>query len=218
MRTLTESLFKLSPPGGLFTETVIRNLFADRSGGARELLLDRAVKAGEVLRIKRGLYVLAPAYRKTDPHPFALAGLIYAPSHVSLETALAYHGLIPEAVYQVASATAKRSRTFDTPLGVFSYRCVPCLDPMAGVEAIKLPAEFWGFVATPLRAIADLVYLNRTISWSKDGPRYLLESLRMEADDLQGLSYERCEEIVAAFRSRRVRFFLENMSKEYGHD
>ncbi len=217
MKTLTESLFKLAPPGGLFNETVIKNLFHDRSRGARELLLDRAIKAGEILRIKRGLYVLAPEYRKTDPPPFTVAALLYPPSHVSLETALSYHGLIPEAVYQVASVTVKRRRTFDTPLGVFSYHCVPSRHPMAGVDAVKLQSTFWAFVATPLRAIADLVYLNHTISWHKDGRRYLLDSLRLEEEDLSGLSYERSAQIIESFRSRRVKSFLENMQKEYGH-
>ena len=41
-----------------------------------------------------------------------LAASLHAPSHVSLESALAYHGLIPEAVYQVASITVARSREF----------------------------------------------------------------------------------------------------------
>ncbi len=218
MKTLTESIFRLAPPGGLFNETVLTNIFPDRSIGARELLLDRAIKAGEVLRIKRGLFVLAPEYRKTDPPLFTVAALLYSPSYISLETALAYHGLIPEAVYQVASVTPKRSHNFETPLGVFSYHSVPCRNPTAGVEGVKLDQSFWAFVATPLRAIADLLYLNRTITWQKDGPGFLLDSLRMEEEDLQGIAFDRYEEILQAFRSRRVKTFLAHMQREYSHD
>lgn len=218
MKSFTEKVFRLAPPGGLFNETVVTNLYPDRSKGARELLLDRAIKAGEILRIKRGLYVLAPEYRKSEPPPFTIAALLYSPSHISLETALAYHGLIPEAVYQVASVTTRRRHVFETPLGVFSYHCVPCQNPAAGVEGVKLHQSFWAFVATPLRAIADLLYLNRAITWQKDGPGFLTNSLRIEDEDLRGISFDRCGEIVRAFRSRRVKHFLEEMQREYAHD
>jgi hypothetical protein len=215
MQTLTEALFMLGPPGGIFDETVVVNLFPDRSQGSRELLINRALKAKEILRIKRGVYVLASAFRKTDPPLFTVASLLLSPSHVSLETALSYHGLIPEAVYQVASVSAQRSRIFNTPLGVFSYRCVPTNQPRAGVEAVRSPEPFWAYVATPLRAIADMVYLNRTITWSKDGVRYLLESLRIEKQDLEEMDFGRFDEIIESFRSCRVKEYLTGMKKEF---
>jgi hypothetical protein len=218
MKTLTEAVFKLSPPGGIFNETVLGNLFPDRSRGARELLLNRALHAGEIVRLKRGMYLLAPEYRKSEPPPWTVAGLLLSPSHVSLETALAYYGLIPEAVYQVASVCTQRSRTFDTSLGVFSYYCVPTKTPRAGVVAITVPAPFWAFAATPLRAIADMVYLNRDVSWQRDGPRYLIESLRIDEGDLRELEFDRYAEIREAFRSRRVRDFLQGMKREFSHD
>ena len=218
MKTLTQALYKLSPPGGIFNSTVLVNLFPDHTQGARELLLNRAAKAGEILRLKRGLYVLASEYRKTAPPPFTVAALLLSPSHVSLETALAYHGLIPEAVYQVASVCTQRSRSFDTPLGVFSYCRVPTSDPRAGVEAVALIDSFWAYVATPLRAIADMVYLNGMVTWGGDGPDYLLESLRIEEQDLRELQFDGHSEIAEAFRSRRVKDFLQGMMKEFSHD
>ena len=119
MQGLTEQVFALGPPGGLFDQTVIRNLFPSISTGARRLLLHRAVDRGEVLRVTRGIYCLADPYRKSQPHPFAVAALLCSPSHVSLESALAHHALIPEAVYGVTSATLQRSREYVTALGHF---------------------------------------------------------------------------------------------------
>ena len=95
MQTLTEKVFKLAPPGGVFDETVIGNLFPDSSNGARALLVHRACQAGEILRLSPGHFVLSPPFRKSEPHPFVLAGILHAPSHISLESALAHHGLIP---------------------------------------------------------------------------------------------------------------------------
>lgn len=218
MKTLTHAVYKLSPPGGIFNETVVGNLFPDRSQGARELLLNRAYKAGEIIRLKRGIYMLASEYRKSTPSQWAIAALLLSPSHVSLETALAYHQLIPEAVYEAVSVSTQRSRSFDTPLGVFSYHCVPTKVPQAGVEALCEPAPFWFYMATPLRAIADMVYLNCEITWQKDGLSYLFESLRMEEQDLLGLKFDRCDEIIRGFRNRRVKEFLKGMQKEFDYD
>lgn len=217
MQNLTELVFKLAPPGGLFDETVVGNLFPDSSAGARALLVHRAYQAGEILRLKPGLFVLAPPYRKTEPHPFVLAAALHAPSHVSLESALAWHGLIPEAVYQVSSVTVARSREFRTPLGVFSFHRVPTRAPRAGVEAVEVSRNAWAFVATPLRAIADLVYLNKSITWKEDGMGYLTDSLRIEEDDLRTLSFEALNEILENLRSRRVRAYLEGLKGVVSH-
>lgn len=217
MQKLTESVFKLAPPGGLFDETVIRNLFPNCSEGARALLVYRSCQAGEVLRLKPGLFLLAAPYRKTELHPFVLAAALHAPSHISLESALSYHGLIPEAVYQVVSVTGTRSREFNTPVGIFSYRRVPAAMPRAGVEAVQVQRNMWAFIATPLRAIADAVYLNREITWKEDGLSYLTDSFRIEEDDLAALSFDVMDEILISLRSSRVRTYLKGLQRALGH-
>jgi hypothetical protein len=143
-----------------------------------------------------------------------IAAMLHAPSHISLESALAHHGLIPEAVRQVSSVTIMRSRTFTTPEGVFSFQRVPARVPRAGVESVKLGAHAWAFVATPLRAIADLVYLNRNVSWSNDGPAYLFESLRIEEDDLKAISAAALPDICESIANRRVAAYLQHLAKE----
>jgi len=217
MQTITERVFKLAPPGGLFDETVIHNLFPDSSDGARALLVHRACQAGEILRLKPGLFVLGPSYRKSEPHPFVLAGVLHAPSHISLESALAHHSLIPEAVYQVSSVTLGRSREFSTPLGVFSFRRVPARAPRAGVEAVAVARNAWAFIASPLRAIADAVYLNKEITWNGNGLGYLTESFRIEEDDLNSLSFEALDVILDSLRNRRVRAYLEGLKGALSH-
>jgi hypothetical protein len=175
------------------------------------------VHAGELLRLKPGLWILAEAFRRTEVHPFVVAARLHGPSHISLESALAHHGLIPEAVYQVASVTVARSRTFATPLGVFTFQRVPARDPRAGVDACRLDPMSWCFVATPLRAIADMVYLNSRVSWAGDGPAYLTESLRIEPDDLDRLSFRPLDAIRRSFRCRRTLDYLNGLHRELKH-
>ena len=205
MQTLTESILRLAPPGGLFDDTVVRNLFPDTTDGARKQLVHRATVAGEVLRLKSGLFILEGQFSKTGrPHPFVVASALHAPSHISMETALSYHGLIPEAVQQIASATSVRSRSYDTPLGVFTFTRVLSSLPRAGVECLKIEPNAWAFVASPLRAIADMVYLNKNVNWAGDGVDYLTESLRIEEDDLAELSFDGADEICSSIKDNRT--------------
>lgn len=217
MQKLTEQIIRLSPPGGFFDNTVVCNLFPDASEGARKQLIHRATRAGEILRLKRGLFLLDKVFRKSELHPFALAAALHAPAHISLETALWHHGLIPEAVYQISSVTTARSQTFSTPVGVFSFDRVPSPNPRAGVEATKLESGEWAFIASPLRAIADAVYLHREINWTRDGLDYCTESLRIEEDDLAQISFVHIEEVCAAVCNRRTRAYLEGLKKAVNH-
>ena len=216
MQTLTERVFRFSPPGGLFDETVVRDLLDDRSEAARRVLVHRAVAAGEIIRLKPGLFLLAPDYRKTDPHPFVIAAMLHSPSHVSLESALAHHGLIPEAVYQVGSVTSMRGRAFETAAGVFSFVRVPAENPRAGVRALKISGRSWVFVAGPLRAIGDLVYTRKRVSWERDGLPFLTESLRIEREDLENMSYDGLDEICGSLRDRRTVDYLRKLAREFG--
>jgi len=213
MQTLTESVFRLAPPGGLFDETAVRNLFPDVSPGARRVLVHRAFQQGEILRLKRGLYCLAPPYRKTDIHPFAIAATLHSPSHISLESALSYHGLIPEVVHEVTSVTTARSRAFETPLGRFSFWRVPANDPRAGVRAVQLDEHGWAFLALPVRAIADLVYLRKGITWARDGLDFLTESLRIDVDELREISAGDFAAVAQSLRNRRTRDYLAGLHK-----
>jgi len=217
MQSLTQKVFHLSPPGGLFDETVVVNAFPDSSPGARALLVHRACQSGEVIRLKPGLFLLAPPYRKSTPHPFQIAAALQFPSHISFESALSHHGLIPEAVFQVSSASISRTREYRTPVGVFSFHCVPVGTPSAGVETVRLEPHAWAFIATPLRAIADLVYVNKAVTWERDGLAYLVESLRIEETDVHTLRLDRLDEILSSFRSRRVRAYLKGLRGAIRH-
>jgi hypothetical protein len=214
MQSLTIKVFKLAPPGGLFDESVVQTLFPDKTTGARRLLVHRAVHHGEVIRLKPGLFCLAEEYRKTHPHPFVLAAALHSPSHISLESALSYHGLIPEAVFAVTSVTARRSRTFKTPLGRFSFVHVPADQPKAGVRSIKIDRNSWAFIAEPVRAIADLIYTRKEISWAADGPAFLTESMRIEEEDLSSISLAGLDEVLSSIRSRRVVQYMTRLRKE----
>jgi hypothetical protein len=120
--------------------------------------LSRWVKGGRLLQLRRGLYALAPPYRKVRPHPFLVANRLVLGSYVSLQSALAYHGLIPEHVPVTTSVTTGRPQHRDNPLGSFEYHHVR-QDLLSGYRVEKLGDGQEALVATPEKALADLVGL-----------------------------------------------------------
>jgi len=84
------------------------------------------------------------------------------------------------------------------------------------VRAVKVDGRSWAFVAEPLRAIADLVYMRKDVSWERDGPLFLTESLRIEREDLENMNFESLDEICRSLRDRRTVDYLISLAREAG--
>lgn len=83
-------------------------LAGDVDSGDVRRQLSRWVKAGRLYQLRRGLYALAPPFQKVKPHPFVIANRMVRGSYVSLQSALAYYGLIPEVVPLTTSVATTR--------------------------------------------------------------------------------------------------------------
>ena len=136
--------------------------------------LSRWVRSGRIQQLRRGLYALAAPYRKTTPHPFLIANHLVQPSYVSLQAALAHHGLIPEAVVVTTSVTTARPGTRQTVLGSFTYRHL-ARDWLLGFREVEISPGQRALIATPEKALLDLVRLTP----SADRPAFLQE-LRLQ--------------------------------------
>lgn len=93
----------------------ITSAFFD-SASKRYGAVNRALKNGILIQLRRGLYLIGKPFKNLIPSNFQIAHSIYGPSYISFESALFYHQWIPEAVYTTTCATAKRTNEFDTPL------------------------------------------------------------------------------------------------------
>ena len=195
---------------GIFTFGDVLTWLPHATRAAVYAHVQRALKSGEVIQLRRGLYHLStsvfPALVSTE----MLANLIYGPSYVSLESALSYHGWIPEAVHNCTSVTSGRPRHFDTPHGRFSYVRIKQTPLMAGVLCEQATGGTF-LVATPLKALADIV-AARGLDWGDSGP--LVSSLRIESEDIDGLTPEDFDMLDGVYYSRRARTFLSGLRKE----
>lgn len=188
------------------------------SAESRYGLVNRAVKAGELLRVKRGLYVLANELREVPVHPFALAQQIMPGSYVTGESALSYHGWIPEAVRSVLSATtAGKSVTYEhEALGSFEFRRMT-VRPGYFLEAVSrevLKGQV-ALVAEPMRALMDLVYL-RKLCWQ--GLGFLLEGLRIDKESLMRTPSIEITPMREVYKTKRELEFVKELLRALGLD
>jgi len=209
MNRLTKSIIA-HIPNPLFTAKELAVL-EPSSDNVRYALVKRAIAGGDMLKIRRGLYALSPLYRKTGINPLSAAQLVYGPSYISLETALSVHGWIPEGVRDITSVALRPPKDFDTPIGHFSYVRVPQKTLYAGVNrGTGDEGQSW-LIASPLKALADYVYCH-TLDWTSKNP--LIDSLRIEEDQLSEMTQADFDELEGNYSSRRVLRFLAGLKKE----
>jgi len=141
----------------LFFDYQIERMFPDESKHQVNVQLARFVRAGVLMRLKRGLYVFS--HGKIDE--MVLANFIYRPSYVSLESALNYYGIIPDVVGNVTSVSPVTTRNFRTGRGVFIYSKIAG-DLYFGRQTVKdSDSEFYFSIAEAEKALLDYVYIRK---------------------------------------------------------
>ena len=167
------------PVSGKMIESDYRQL------GAPSKKVQAMEKEGDLIRLKRGLYVVNPEISGKPISAPLCANHIYGPSYVSLRWALRWYGLIPEQVHRMTSTTIKRSRSFETPIGFFDYYQVK---PSYFSIALRIvhDDDVSFIMATPEKALCDFLlfdsYLpNRSV---KGLMQYLEEDIRLDMEEL----------------------------------
>jgi len=180
------------------------------------------LREGALQPLRRGLYVAGPPLRTTPISLPLVANHLYGPSYVSLDYALALHGMIPEGVAEVTSVTAKPSRSFTTSLGRFSYTHLPLRFYAIGQQLGEGPAGERFLLASPTKALCDRLVLSRKLPpLSRQAMRdWLLHDLRLEPDLLAELSLEELRHCLGTgFKQRQLRTLLlviEALQQELG--
>lgn len=149
-------------------------------------------KKGYIKMVKKGFYIFSdlPIFEKSQ---FSIANRIYEPSYISFESALSYYGIIPEAVFSITSATSKKTKVLETPIGKFSYTSLKP-ELIFGYSAqrwnedyayaLKYNHEEYPYLIADLeKTILDYFYINNHINEESD-----FEGLRF---DIEKFKYER---------------------------
>lgn len=116
------------------------------------------VKKNWIIQLRRGLYLINEKYFTERVSQLYLANLIYKPSYISLEYALSYYGMIPEAVRTYTSVSTRKTAMFENVLGKFSYQKIKN-SIFFGYISIKINKQNI-LIATKEKTLLDFLYLN----------------------------------------------------------
>lgn len=163
----------------------------------------------DILRVKKGLYVLGDDYHKPF-NKFVLANLIYGPSYVTAQTALAFWNIIPERVELIISMTAKRKKLFDTPVGRFSYLYCPKNAFSLGVQLEPCSDQKSFLIASPEKALCDLAAIQTQISTIKEMKEFL-DLMRLDFGTCNRLDFSLLEKIRHAYRRKSVALIVQSL-------
>lgn len=144
--------------------------------------LTRMIKKGEVIKIKRGLYLPGNCTLYSTK---TLANIIYGPSYISFEYALSYYGLIPEKVQATTSAcyNKNKNKKFNTPVGVYIYQYVNSSVYPYGINRFEENNTPF-LIASPEKALCDTLSKIRGITTINDLTEFLNDDLRIDNDEM----------------------------------
>ncbi len=168
------------------------------------------LKSGEIIQLRRGLYIFNQTFRTKPLSREIIANMLYGPSYITFEYALGYYGIIPERVNTVTSASLGRTRSFNTPLGLFTYKMVPEKVFSVGVDIIS---SF--HIATPAKAIADKVAYESNLGIrSVSGMiEYLKNNLRA---DVSSVDSAELDKIAETYSMTKITFLKEAVRRIKG--
>lgn len=169
---------------------------------SRDNKIKRMCDKNEIVKLTKNLYetdVNSPGY--------LVANAIYAPSYLSLDYALAYYGLIPEAVYVYTSATYRKNKKkkYVNNLGTFTYRDVPPSVYPYGIN-IKKEGEYTFLIASAEKALCDKLYSVHPVKNKKELLSLLFDDLRIDVDLFYQLNFKDLSILCDLYKSTNLKF------------
>jgi predicted transcriptional regulator of viral defense system len=169
----------------------------------------KLISSGDIIRVKKGLYIKADYYRQGPLYKELLANMIYGPSYISLEYALSLYQIIPEKVETITSVTTEKIKSFSTPAGVFRYRHIPLSLYYKGVRSIQLADSRSYLMASPEKALVDFVYLEKTAASKKELEILLFENMRMDEYILRELDKTLISYIISNHKKISLKYLFD---------
>lgn len=196
-------------PNYFITGTELKSLLPG-TDDARKAIIKRAIHEGYLQRLRRDYYLIRHIPNKPMINTFELAQFIYGPSYISFESALSYYGWIPERVAVTCSATTKQTKSFNTPIGEFSFEKTPNNSFKLGVSYINEENAKY-LIADPWKAIADMIYCRKKVWVTLTD---LIHDLRIEKDSIQTHNLELLSKLSNEYPHKFTRQTLQIFLKE----
>jgi len=172
--------------------------------------INKLKKDGLLETLKRGLYLHKSPFSNTYTSKEIIANTLLSPSYISFDYALYFHGLIPESVYDITSATIKRSKNFKTQTGQYSFRQVKKeLYPIGlTIESTK-NGNF--IIATKEKALCDKIYYTKDIKIASKKAiiEFLEYDLRIDMEELEDCDMQILEKYFEKSKSKKIKYLIQ---------
>lgn len=178
--------------------------------------ITRWIRAGELIRVKKGLYIFAKDVALGPYSKEVLANLIYGPSAISLSYALSFYGMIPERVTTVTSITNQRKKLFTTPIGEFSYNYLNTSKFCIGVELMNAAKNNAFLIASKEKALCDHIHITDKkikLTELEAVESYLLQDLRIDETILRSLCTTHLTELCNHYNDLRLGLLITFIKK-----
>jgi predicted transcriptional regulator of viral defense system len=177
--------------------------------------LVRWQEKGYILKLRNRWYTFNDADNSENMEWLA-ANLIYAPSYISLHTALSWYNLIPEMIATTTSVTTRKTNRFSTPLGSFDYHSMKSelfgfgyvledLDSSGNLTSRQI------MVATPQKAILDFFYINSFYNSERD-----IGDLRLNESELAGIINPGFYTYLERYQNKALEQRIRKLTRSYG--
>lgn len=170
--------------------------------------LTRWARQGLLVKLRQGYYAFPEMKGQSD---FALyvSNRIYKPSYISLHTALAFYGVIPEAITQITGVSSLKTAEFQNDFGVYTYKTIKP-ELMFGYELKPFGNRTIQF-AHPEKALLDLLYFYPFYNTEEE-----MEELRLDEDYLiNDIHIDRLDEYTTRFGNKALANRVKLLKKTY---
>lgn len=164
--------------------------------------IKRDVENNILFPVVRGIYET-----NSNTSGYLLASFIYGPSYLSFEYALSFHNLIPERViiYTCATFNKRKKKEYNNIFGYYTYRDIPKTAFHYYVKAY-IKDTYSYFIASPEKALCDLLYILPPVSSIKALEQLLFENLRIEDDKFKHLNFKDILFLSTKYVSNNIKF------------
>jgi predicted transcriptional regulator of viral defense system len=197
-----------------FTIEAVKQLMDDGSysPGSIQTALYRWTKSGQVVQLKKGVYMtnrFQDLHHAEPDFSAAVSAILLPQSYLSLEFVLQQRAILTDVTYPVTAVTFKNTRAIENKLGAFIYRHIKT----ALFTGFTI-RDFHGIpfaIASPAKALFDLLYLRPALSPLRPREMNLAEELRLNLDELTQVERDEFREYIQLSNSKKMQAILRNL-------
>ena len=170
---------------------------------------------GIIKSLKKGFYIHTSLINKNIvSKEFISNNLLESPSYISLDYALFFYGLIPEAVHEITAVTTKRSKKFKTDIGIFSYRHIKKELFSIGIKTENTKRGNY-LIAGKEKAICDKIYFTKGVELTSKSSliEFIENDLRIDTDEFANFNIKFFSEYYQISKSKKIKILM-NLIKE----